>query len=192
MNINLIVFHFINNLAGKNGNIDGLLIFSSKYLTYIMFAAVCYIFLLGIIKHHKTYRYGAIHTFLLMAIGLGINALLGLVAYIPRPFINHHVHLLYPHIPDSSFPSDHATVSMSMAAGLRWINKPIGWIFMVLSIWVGFSRIYVGHHYPVDIIGSYGIVWAVYFLYRKFFETRIISILEIVEQWGLKHIIRKA
>lgn len=191
MNINYIIFQFINQLAGENQYVDFLMVFASKYLSYAMVATICIIFLLGIVKQNKQDRYGAIHTFLLMVIGLSINALLGAIFYFPRPFVNHQVHLLYAHSADSSFPSDHATTSMSMAAGLRWIDKPLSWLFVALSIWIGFSRIYVGHHYPLDIISSYGIVWIVYFLYHKFLEIKITCIFEAIEQWSLKHITKR-
>lgn len=70
-----------------------------------------------------------------------------------------------------SFPSSHASNHMSIALSIvfaniftkKWI--PFLWIFWALSI--GFAQIYVGVHYPSDIVAGFllGILIA-YFNYR--------------------------
>lgn len=44
-----------------------------------------------------------------MLIGLGINQVLGLLYFEPRPFMIGLGHTLLAHVSDNSFPSDHAT-----------------------------------------------------------------------------------
>lgn len=60
---------------------------------------------------------------------------------------------------NSSFPSGHATTAMAvafMALFLTWgTNKAyLGWIVMVWALSVAYSRIYVGVHYPLDVVGG--------------------------------------
>lgn len=55
----------------------------------------------------------------------------------------------------SSFPSDHAVLFFTLAAGLWLISRPIGLIALFHAIFViCLPRIYLGLHYPTDIIAG--------------------------------------
>ncbi|WP_052356614.1 phosphatase PAP2 family protein [[Clostridium] dakarense] len=110
-----------------------------------------------------------------------ISWIIGQIWYTPRPFINNsNTHLLYQHKADSSFPSDHTLASMSIALGLNKYSRIIGIISMAISILIGISRVYVGHHYPQHVVGSYimAIVLHTKILYHIF--SKAIMILEIL------------
>jgi undecaprenyl-diphosphatase len=92
------------------------------------------------------------------------------------------VNLLLPHATDASFPSDHATGTMSIALGLTKYNKLLGRILTVISIIVGFSRVYVGHHYPMDVIGAYIIVFGTSYLYNLKLRSKVENLYEVVEK----------
>lgn len=55
----------------------------------------------------------------------------------------------------SSFPSDHAALFFALATGLYFINRRVGALALLWSIIVvSLPRIYVGLHYPTDIIAG--------------------------------------
>lgn len=99
-----------------------------------------------------------------------------------RPFVHNKVNLLFPHVTDASLPSDHATGTMSIALGIEKYNKLFSIILTILSIIVGFSRVYVGHHYPMDVIGAYVIVFVTSYIYNLKLRGKIEKLYEIVEK----------
>ncbi len=53
-----------------------------------------------------------------------------------------------------SFPSGHATVSFACAAVLAHAVPRLAWPLFVLAALISFSRIYVGVHYPFDVLAG--------------------------------------
>lgn len=55
---------------------------------------------------------------------------------------------------DYSFPSDHMTAAVALAVGLWLIDRRLGVIGVVLAAIEGVSRVYLGQHYPHDVMGA--------------------------------------
>ena len=55
---------------------------------------------------------------------------------------------------DYSFPSDHTTVAVALAAGLWLINRRLGLVGAAIALVEGFSRVYLGQHYPHDVLAA--------------------------------------
>ena len=61
----------------------------------------------------------------------------------------------------SSFPSGHSTSAFAFAFAL-WFGAPKKWMkraAMVVAVLMGLSRLYVGVHYPTDILGGILVGW---------------------------------
>lgn len=180
--MNMELFRLINNLANKNSVLDNIMIFFSKDVPYIFMAAVAIIFILGIWKKNVEYRKVAFNTFVITVINLMLSFMIGSIYYVDRPFVHNKVNLLFPHVRDASFPSDHVTGTMSIAFGLRKYNKLLSGILTTISIIVAFSRVYVGQHYPIDVLGAYIIVFAASYIYNLKLRNKVDNLYEIVER----------
>lgn len=60
--------------------------------------------------------------------------------------------VLVPRASDFSFPSDHATAAGAVAGGLWLVDRRLGWVTIALAVAMAFSRVYVGVHYPSDVL----------------------------------------
>lgn len=72
----------------------------------------------------------------------------------------------------SSFPSNHAANMMALAAVGWWFTRGRArWLWFLLPLVIGYSRIYLGFHYPTDVLAGYllgGLIAAVIlFLFRR-------------------------
>lgn len=150
--MNYSVFQLINHLAGKWSVLDGLMIFLSKSAIILAIAIVCYFWFQ---KNNNERKYTAFYMALTSVLALGMNAILHLFYFHPRPFVEHNVKKLIQHSSDSSFVSDHGTLVFSIAILLFLRKDRLANITLLWATLVGLSRIYVGVHYPADIIGSF-------------------------------------
>ena len=179
--MNMEIFRLINNLENKNTFLDNAMLIFSEYMLYVFAGMIALVFILGVIKKDKKVRWVAINTFLLTVINIILAYFIGSIYYVDRPFVHNKVNLLYQHVEDASFPSDHATVTMSIALGINKYNKFLGIVLTILSIIVGFSRVYVGHHSPADVVGTYIIVFIMSYIYNAKLSNKINKIYDIIE-----------
>ena len=55
----------------------------------------------------------------------------------------------------SSFPSDHAVLFFTLSTGLTFVSRPVGiFAYTFTILFVCLPRIYIGEHYPTDIIAG--------------------------------------
>ncbi|MGW2982674.1 phosphatase PAP2 family protein [Streptomyces goshikiensis] len=86
----------------------------------------------------------------------------------PRPFVQHTgLEVLEPGLSttDFSFVSDHSTLAMALGVGLFIANRRLGFIGIGLALLEGLSRVYMGVHYPTDVIGGFALGTAVVLLF---------------------------
>ncbi|OIK05565.1 phosphatase PAP2 family protein [Streptomyces monashensis] len=80
----------------------------------------------------------------------------------PRPFVDHQgLDVLVPGKTDFSFVSDHATITMALGVGLFVANRRFGVAGIGLALLEGFCRVYMGVHYPTDVVGGFALGTAV-------------------------------
>jgi undecaprenyl-diphosphatase len=79
----------------------------------------------------------------------------------PRPYVAHHIVHPWASATDASFPSDHTTVSFAIAFTILALDLPVGVFFVVVAALIGVGRLFIGAHYPSDVLAGIAVGLAV-------------------------------
>lgn len=126
-----------------------LMVLSAKYL----YLVVVVISLWFMVKNYS--KRILIFSVVILPLVYIVAQIAGKIFYDPRPFVIGHFIPLVVHAANNGFPSDHSLISFALASIVFLFNKKLGFVLFILGFLVGLSRVYVGIHHPVDILGSF-------------------------------------
>ena len=173
MNFDFWLFQQINNLAGRWAALDWLGIFFAGYARYVVVAGVLIFWFWGKSREESRKNLAAAGAALgaVVLSRLVLTEIIRWVWFRPRPFVDHEVNLLINHDNAGSFPSGHAAFFFGLAMAVYFYNRRAGqWLFAAATL-ISFARVFVGVHYPSDILAGalVGVLggWLVVQLYVK-------------------------
>lgn len=188
--LNLYLFHLLNVP-------DQASIWMIDYASLIAHDLV-YVFLLifaiaWLLGSHEV-KTGIIKAAIFTAITLSISEVLSAVLNTPRPFVMEVGRTLIEHAPTGSFPSNHMSIFSGIAFAYYFsAQRDLGRILLWTALLVAWSRVYVGVHFPIDMVGAFLIALAVNLaglpLWWKY-ENKIMSFIFSIHQFLFKPFIR--
>lgn len=155
------LFHDINGLAGHSAWLDALGVFAARWLIFVIAAAAAWPWLSSLwrrvsrdeARHAQLMALAAV---LAAIMSFAFNWLFSLVRFRHRPFdVLDDVSLIVsPPLTPHSFPSSHAAIAFALAFTVLLARRSYGLALLVLAVAVAFGRVYVGVHYPLDVVAG--------------------------------------
>ena len=159
VNANDSLFRLINGVW-INPTLDTLMISLSRINDY----ALIWLVLLAVLAIFggRTGRRAALAGLVALGAGVAVSDVLKNLVMQPRPFLSIPDARLLVGEPNSySFPSTNVAYAFSASMGASLAAKRIigrvptwGWGSLALAVVISYSRIYVGAHYPVDVLAG--------------------------------------
>lgn len=132
------------------------------------------------IKKNRNNQESLLYIFYSCILWISITLIIQQFFHFDRPseHIQNAANLILKKIPEASFPSDHASVSMAFLSSLFfWNYKRVFYLTIFFIVTMNICRIVVWVHWPLDII-----VWSIVWISAGYITVRYISKIKFVKK----------
>lgn len=175
--LNLHLFEWFNASNHAHEMTIRFAIFIANDLFYIMLLFFGFYWLRG----NFTIKKQIVKAFIFTTVALLISQIISHSFYHPRPFVMEVGRTLIYHSPNGSFPSDHMLIFSTIAFSYFFSEKRSLGIILILLAWlVAWSRVYLGVHFPLDMLGAFSLAFILNFFGLALWNRFKITIIEFV------------
>lgn len=148
---------WVNGWVGASQWVDSAFKFVvSDYLVPVLLSMILFGLWFGSSEYYRRERYqlGVLASLLGVGTSNLINSTLNHLFLRARPFFDHDVNLLFYSPSDPSFPANPAVVGFALAIGILFANRWLGAFSILVALMWGFSRVFAGVNYPLDVLAG--------------------------------------
>ena len=162
--INIQVFRAINNLGKDYAFMNPFFIFIAEYTLALLIIALLFYWF----TRSKTNRLMAIAALLSVVLAEVIGKLISMLHFNYQPFVVlSDVNQLIDKDVGNSFPSDHTIIFFAVCFTFFFFKSRFKYFWVGLALLVGLSRMWVGVHYPADVLtGALVAIGSAYTCYK--------------------------
>ena len=149
---------------------------------------VAILMVLGWVRGQIPMRRALFNAGLAAIIGLAFNQILRTLWPHPRPFAAGYGQQFLEHAADASFPSDHGTILFSIAIALILSKSRFGALALGAALATAWARIFLGVHWPLDMLGSFAVALIAAALACTLFKRPVATLFGLclkAYQWSL-------
>lgn len=160
------VFRAINGMAGKNHLLDAVGVFCARWLILMMFLVVVmravFLFTQRSSVDGSVLLSAGMKGCIAAALAFIVSVLASPFLFRARPYVtlSNVMKLMGNPVTPHSFPSSHSSIAFALAFSVFAVDRGFGSFLLGTATLVGLGRIYVGVHYPTDIIGGALLGWS--------------------------------
>lgn len=182
------LYRAVNDLCGLNPTLDRIAVYAQ------IVQGTIFVGIVGALWFWPEDRKRQRETIIIMILAIAVSLILNRTVSTLLPFRDRPMYALGAKAPSfpwqadfehwSSFPSDTATLLFAMAAGLWLGSRWLGLVYGVFAICSSLARVYLGVHYPSDIlVGALLGIGTTLALNRDFVRRKIAAPILAIEKY---------
>lgn len=180
MSLNQEILIWLNGFVSNNNIAESLIFFFTDTPIFFIPLFLVWYWIYYSLNKDNTKKIELLNIFYSIVISITIALTIQQFIQIDRPedYLKWTKALIMKHLPDASFPSDHATVIFTFTFWLFFTNyKKLWFLFLIFAILMWLARISVWVHWPTDILW-----WIFLWLFSSFLTFKYLKNLNFINK----------
>ena len=177
------VYHAINEVVARHSWLGSTLAVIETWAVPAVAVATVALWLLARPGGDRKWKLASASALCGAALGLLVNQIIAKIWHRQRPFATHpSAHVWGSRSHDPSFPSDHSSAAVGIAFAVFFFDRLAGNFFLAAATFVAVGRVFIGAHYPLDVIAGCLVGFGVALLIVRVAQPVVLAIVKVVER----------